>query len=71
MPFTKEGKRRELTTPERARIIEARNRGATWREIENDFPVTARGAKKVFDRSMETKSLRRTKHKQTKEAQYE
>ena len=63
MPFTKDGRRRELTTPERARIIEARNRGATWREIEKDFPVTARGAKKVFDRWTETNSLRRTKQK--------
>ena len=63
MPFTKDGKRRELTAPEPARIIKACNRGAAWREIEKDFPVTARGAKKVFDRWMETKSLRRTKHK--------
>ena len=62
MPFTKDGRRRDLTTPERARIIEERNRGATWREIEKDFPVTARGAKKVFDRWIERKSLRRTKH---------
>ena len=63
MPFTKDSKRRELTTPEHARSIEAGNRGATWCEIEKDFPVTAQEAKKVFDRWMETKSLRRTKHK--------
>ncbi|KAG0134059.1 hypothetical protein HOY82DRAFT_603209 [Tuber indicum] len=62
MPFTKDGKRRELMTPERSRIVEAHNRGASWREIEKDFPITARGAKKVYDRWKETNSLRRTKH---------
>ena len=43
IPFTKDGKSRELTTPERARIIETRNQEATWCEIKKDFPVTTQG----------------------------
>ncbi|RPA89581.1 hypothetical protein L873DRAFT_1754886 [Choiromyces venosus 120613-1] len=63
MPFRDNGKRRELTTPERSRIVEARNQGASWRAIEREFPVTAQGVKKVFDRWKETGSLRHVKHK--------
>jgi len=44
-------------------IVEARNRRASWREIEHQFPITTRGAKKVFDYWRETGSLRPTKHK--------
>jgi len=63
MPFTESGRRRELTTRERSRIVEARNRAASWRQIEREFPITARGAKKVFDHWIETGSLRHVKHK--------
>ncbi|RPA97062.1 hypothetical protein L873DRAFT_1810330 [Choiromyces venosus 120613-1] len=63
MSFHDNGKRRELTTPERSRIVEARNQGASWRAIEHEFPVTVQGAKKGFDRWKETGSLRHVKHK--------